>query len=38
MVDPNPDEADGAADIHLAGMAGEILPSLLDGLDLASNP
>ena len=38
VVDPNPGEAGGAADIHLAGVAGTILPSLLDGLDLASNP
>ncbi len=38
VVDPNPRETDGAADIHLVGMAGEILPSLLDGLDLASTP
>ena len=38
VVDPNQGEAGGAADIHLAGQAGTILPSLLDGLDLASNP
>ena len=38
VVDSNPGEVGGAADIHLAGEAGKILPLLLDGLDLASNP
>lgn len=38
VVDPNAGEAGDAADIYLAGVAGRILPPLLDGLDLASNP
>jgi NAD-dependent deacetylase len=38
VIDPGPVAAGGHVDIHLAGPAGEILPALLEGLDLASQP
>ena len=38
VVDPNPGAACNQADIHLAGSAAEVLPALLDGLDLVSVP
>jgi NAD-dependent deacetylase len=38
VVDPNPDVASTAADVHLAAAAGTVLPRLLDGFDLTSNP
>lgn len=38
VVDPNPGAAGDIADVYLAGAAGEVLPALLDGFDLASNP
>jgi len=38
VVDPNPGAAGDMADVYLAGAAGEVLPALLDGFDLASNP
>jgi len=37
VVDPNPGVASDAADIYLAGPAGDLLPLLLDGFDLTSN-
>ena len=36
VVDPNASAASGVADIYLAGSAAEILPMLLDGLELDS--
>jgi NAD-dependent deacetylase len=36
VVDPNPGVASSSADIYLAAPAGEVLPLLLDGFDLAS--
>lgn len=36
VVDPNPGAAGNQADVFLSGGAGEILPALLDGFDLAS--
>ncbi len=36
VVDPNPDSSISIADFRLTGTAAEILPELLDGLDLAS--
>jgi NAD-dependent deacetylase len=38
VVDPNPGVASSAADIYLAAPAGEALPLLLDGFELASHP
>ena len=38
VVDPNPGAAGSQADIFLAGAAGVIVPALLDGFDLASEP
>jgi len=38
VVDPNPGAAADAADVHLAAAAGEALPRLLNGFDLASEP
>jgi len=37
VVDPNPGGAGNMADVYLAGAAGEVLPALLDGFDLASH-
>lgn len=36
VIDPSPESTIGIADISLTGTAGDILPALLDGLDLAS--
>lgn len=36
VVDPNAGAASGAADVYLAGAAAEIVPALLDGLELDS--
>ncbi len=36
VVDPNPGVAGGQADLALAGAAGDVLPALLEGLDLDS--
>ena len=36
VVDPNPGAASGAADVHLEGLAAEIVPKLLEGFDFAS--
>ena len=38
VIDPSPGAAGDQADFHLAGPAGELLPALLKGFDLASNP
>jgi NAD-dependent deacetylase len=38
VIDPNPGVASSGADIYLAAPAGEVLPRLLDGFDLASQP
>ena len=37
VIDPNPGAAGDIADVHLQRPAGEVLPPLLDGLDLASH-
>ena len=36
VIDPNPGAAGDQADVYLAGSAGEVLPALLDGFDLAT--
>ncbi|UCH41056.1 MAG: NAD-dependent deacylase [Gammaproteobacteria bacterium] len=36
VIDPNPGAAGNQADVYLAGAAGEVLPALLDGFDLAT--
>jgi NAD-dependent deacetylase len=36
VVDPNLGVADSEANVYLAGLAGEVLPKMLDGLDLTS--
>jgi NAD-dependent deacetylase len=36
VIDPSPGAAGEVADIYLEGRAGEVLPKLLDGFDLAS--
>ena len=36
VIDPNPDSTRDIGDLNLKGSAGEILPELLDGLNLAS--
>lgn len=36
VVDPNPGAAGSEADLFIAAPAGEVLPALLDGLELAS--
>ncbi len=36
VVDPNPGAADSKADVYLARSAGEVLPALLENLDLSS--
>jgi NAD-dependent deacetylase len=38
VIDPNPGAAGQKADIDLTGPAGDLLPVLLKGLDLASEP
>ncbi len=38
VIDPSPGAAGEQADVYLAGQAGDVLPALLEGLDLASNP
>ncbi|MCP4469455.1 MAG: NAD-dependent deacylase [Gammaproteobacteria bacterium] len=38
VIDPSTGAAGEQADVYLAGQAGEVLPALLDGFDLASNP
>ena len=37
VIDPNPGAAGDIADVHLQRPAGEVLPPLLDGFDLASH-
>ena len=37
VIDPSPGAAGEQADIYLAGPAGNVLPALLEGLDLISN-
>lgn len=36
VIDPDPEATAGISDISIAGSAGEVLPLLLDGLNLAS--
>ena len=36
VVDPNPDGADGGADLHIAAPAGEAVPRLLQDMQLTS--
>jgi len=38
VIDPNPGAAGDQADVFLAGTAAEMLPPLLEGFDIASNP
>ena len=38
VIDPNPGAAADAADVYLAAPAAAVLPALLEGFDLASNP
>ena len=38
VIDPNPGAAGNEADVYIAGSAGEVLPALLEGFDLGSEP
>ncbi len=38
VVDPNPSAASDVADAFVRGAAAEVVPALLDGLELVSNP